>query len=224
VNKKDLIKAMVGSEFIYQQQGIYSDSSGVSSPKIYTQGKFFSKQELISQVYLSNFENSFKLGPVFGSGEYMQNPANISLLYENQYYEEIENIILLPKPRKLKVGLYESLVNRVSSHFFDGSEISSHDLSDFLFYSAGCLNETKEKILGVEVKRKRRTYPSGGGMYSSRVFLCIYNVEGIEPGVYIYQPVSHSLSYYSENIDLSTFIVTERYDSSKAESFKIVVA
>lgn len=176
-NKINLLKSLLSSEFAYDQQNVYSNYSGVASPRLFEQGQFFSDQTFIAQQYLLNFENSYKMGPILGTGEYMANASNVALLYENIYNEEIENIIKLPKPRKIKVRLDTALQNRCSSHYFDGSTISIQNLSDFLYYSAGSTHKKTEKIAGQSITRYKRTYPSGGGMYCIRIYLCIYNVE-----------------------------------------------
>lgn len=216
-NKINLLKSLLSSEFAYDQQNVYSNYSGVASPRLFEQGQFFSDQTFIAQQYLLNFENSYKMGPILGTGEYMANASNVALLYENIYNEEIENIIKLPKPRKIKVRLDTALQNRCSSHYFDGSTISIQDLSDFLYYSAGSTQKKTEKIAGQSITRYKRTYPSGGGMYCIRIYLCIYNVEKIIPGIYVYQPVSHTIVRVGNIVDLDEFIVTKRYNNITGE-------
>lgn len=221
-NKINLLQAIYSSELFYDQQSIYVDNCSLASSKEYSQNQFFARKNYTSQTYLMNFENSYKMGAILGTGEYMANMSNIALLYENKYNEEIENIIKLPKPRKIKIDFETILLNRKSSHYFDGSSITQQELSDFLFYSAGSPIVTKENINGLVVNRYKRTYPSGGGIYSVKIFLCIYNVKGIESAIYVYQPVTHSLIKYMGIEDLDEFIVTKRYnnDSGKYEKIK----
>lgn len=221
IDRENLLKLMLNSEFIFDQQSIYSDCSGVALPKLFTQGQLFTGEDSVSQQYLLNFENSYKMGPILGTGEYMANPANVSLLYENCYNEEVENVITLPSARHIKVNLEYVLKKRESSHYFDGSQISLQDLSDFLYYSAGSLIKRQENIAGVSVNRYKRTYPSGGAMYSTKIFVCVYNVNALAKGIYIYQPVSHTLIFYSELADLDEFIVTKRYNNITGEYEKI---
>ena len=151
----------------------------------------------------------------------MANYANILPLYENSYKENFKNAIFLKKARKLKVKLHSVLSERRSSRFFNGISISEQDFSDFLFYSAGVNKREKIKLGNDYLTKNNFTYPSGGGMYSIKIFLIIYHVKGIKPGVYIYQPVSHSLLFYSGIVSLDNFIITKRYDNNTGTYQKI---
>ena len=54
-------------------------------------------------------------------------------------------------------------------------------------------------------------------MYCIRIYLCIYNVEKIIPGIYVYQPVSHTIVRVGNIVDLDEFIVTKRYNNITGE-------
>lgn len=63
----------------------------------------------------------------------------------------------------------------------------------------------------IKLKTFKRTYASGGGMYSLDIYLAVYNVENLQTGIYKYQPISNSLLFKKEIADLDDFIVTSRY-------------
>lgn len=212
--KEKDIKAVLSSDFVFDQEGVYSDNVGVFAPRAACVGRFFSDYTLISQEYLSNFENSYKYGAVTGTAVYMQNRANILALYEKQYEEDVSDVIHLPKARAMKVSLQRALFERASSRFFDGSPLSLQMLSDFLFYSAASLVEENVNVGDSAVKRHKMSYPSGGGMYSIKLYLAVYAVDSLESAIYIYQPVSHTLKKFSAIAPLDSFIITKRYNSS----------
>lgn len=212
MKKADVIKNLLISENIYNEQNIYCDAVGIETPDLYSKGRFFSKKQLISQVYLNNFENSFKMGQILGTGEFMANPMNVLPLFESTYKENTKNCIRLNKPRKVKMDLQFVITTRKSSRVFSGKSISKQVFSDFLYYSAGSIGTQKAFIGKHEFIQNRYSYPSGGGMYAMRFFLVVYNVTGIEPAVYIYQPNSHSILKHCEIKELDNFIVTKRYN------------
>lgn len=216
-----IIQMILASDRCFQQETVYADCAGVHSPTMNIQGNLFNPDTAISQLYLNNFENSFKLGPIMGTGEYMAKPENMFSLFQSQYAENNADAVMLPKPRKLRVQLNEALYNRQSSRFFDGTFIPLQNLSDLLFYSAGCLSKEEENILQTKTERYKRPYPSGGGMYATQLLLVAYNIEKLQPAIYSYQPVSHSLRHYSEILPLDTFIITKRYNQRKGIYEKI---
>lgn len=207
------LQSILSSDFIFDHQGIYSDSVGVFMPQAAVQGRFFSNFCLLSQEYLNNFENTYQYGPIFGTSSFMQNSANILALYHKQYEEDVSNLIILPKPRNLHISLWDALKKRSSSRYFDGSKINMQELSDFLYYSSGSISETSGSINGRKVKISRRPYPSGGGMYSIKILLAVYGVDKLKPAIYAYQPISHTLSFYQDICSLDSFVITKRYNA-----------
>ncbi|MBQ9239010.1 MAG: SagB family peptide dehydrogenase [Treponema sp.] len=218
IETKKILQALVGSESNYSQQSIYPDSAGMDSPDLFMKGKYFSTEDINSQIYLRNYENSYRLGPISGTSEFMAHPENMVALFERRYREEIDGAIMLPKPRILQAKLKYALQTRVSSRNFNGKELSLQELSDFLFYAAGTVKEEMMPLSksGDAVTRYRRPFPSGGGMYATELYLVIYHVKGITPAVYIYQSISHSLIKYAPVVALHHFVVTERYDRASA--------
>ncbi len=216
LKEEDVIQGVMHSDFAFSQQTVYADLTGMGLPKIESQGHLFSQGISLSQLYLLNFENTSKMGPILGTGEFMMSPTNIMALYRNDLREDLEGAIKLPKPRKMFASFAKLLQGRRSSRYFPGEKISTQDLSDLLFYSSGAIEE-EETMYRTPIKKYRRPYPSGGGMYSIDLFLAIYNVAGIDPGIYLYQPVSHTVLFVSEVPGLDKFLITGRYNQDSGQ-------
>lgn len=212
--RKDFIRSIIISDYIFTKQGIYTDCSALNSPQLGVQSRLFGSDENTSQTYLRNFENSYKMGPILGTGDFLSKMSNLITLFDPSFEENLDDTVNLPKPRKIKVPLDTVLMNRKSSRFFNGKKISLQNLSDLLFYSAGSISHQKEQLGEFTVNRHKYSYPSGGGMYAITLFVIAYHVEGVEPAIYKYQPVSHTLCYHSKIQTLDSFIITERFSLS----------
>jgi SagB-type dehydrogenase family enzyme len=105
------------------------------------------------------------------------------------------------------LNLGKALEARMTSRVFNGESISLHDLS-------ACLGMTfaqKENpwpeadIHKVTFLGKRRTSPSAGGLHSVIPYIVAFHVEGLAPGLYGYDDVSHQLvlraSYTAAELD-----------------------
>lgn len=79
----------------------------------------------------------------------------------------------------------EVVVRRESVRDYAGT-LTQNQLSQILHLSAGI----RRKDLNGTVFRH---YPSAGGLFPMDIFLCIKDVEGLEPGVYFYDPHEHGL-------------------------------
>lgn len=200
-----------------EKQGIYTRSCGVDFPRTRFYGQLFSHEDSPAMTYLRNFENSYKLGPILGTGEFMQNTSNMAMLLESQMREDIEDAIKLPPARKLKVSLIEALNERHSSRSFSSKNMSLQDLSDILFYSAGVHKTSQEHVYGKKILRHWKPYPSGGGMYSIRLMLAIYTVADMTSAIYEYYPVSHSLKVVAPITNIDNLIVSKRYEQNSGE-------
>lgn len=213
ISKRDLLKYILSSDFVFSQQSIYANGSAMTFGKNIGQSKFFGASDLISQTYLANFENTEKMGAIQSTGEFMANFANVSTLYQKQYAEDIDGAVALPKPRKLTVSLQAALKDRFSSRFYDGSSIELQTLADLLFYAAGSCKNEVQTVLDKEVTRYFFPYASGGGMYALKIFVIAYHVKSLQPAVYCYQPVSHTLLPYKDLVPLSDIMIMERFNN-----------
>jgi len=90
--------------------------------------------------------------------------------------------VVLPKPSlKGNVSLEEAIKNRRSIRNFSSKSLSLEQISQILWSAQGITNN-----------KGYRSVPSAGATYPLEVFALIVN-EGIEQGLYKYQPEAHSL-------------------------------
>jgi SagB-type dehydrogenase family enzyme len=90
----------------------------------------------------------------------------------------------LPRPRlKSEVSLEETLSKRRSVREYSEGPLTLNDVSQLLWSAQGVTSSSG-----------RRTAPSAGALYPLEVYLIAGNVEGLSPGLYVYQPAGHELS------------------------------
>jgi SagB-type dehydrogenase family enzyme len=85
--------------------------------------------------------------------------------------------------------LIDAIANRASSRDFAPEPLSSEQLSLLLYYGNAV---RKVNVTGEEI-RYQRNFPNSGNLGSVEVFPVILNVEGIEPGIYHFDSISHNL-------------------------------
>lgn len=110
---------------------------------------------------------------------------------EPSIYKTFENYIkeiILPPPPPIDMSYEDSLVNISSCN----NNINLYKLSSILYYTYGEVNKIK---FPVTQPLLRRTSPSGGARHPSECYLVIFNIEGLEAGLYHYSVKNHSLIY-----------------------------
>ena len=95
--------------------------------------------------------------------------------------------IALPKPAARSVDFKSLLESRRSVREFSKDPLALADLA-FLLWAAQGMVDTHF-----------RTAPSGGGRYPLETYISAANVAGLEPGIYRYEPATHSLVVIDEN-------------------------
>lgn len=112
-----------------------------------------------------------------------------------------DNISLqLPEPeRKGDLSLEAALDQRRSIRELSTTELSLQQISQLLWAAQGITHG-----LGF------RTAPSAGALYPLELYLLIANVTGLKPGVYHYQPRTHSLTLVRKG-DMRTQLATAAY-------------
>jgi len=98
--------------------------------------------------------------------------------------------VALPKPDPAllkKPDLFACIADRVSRRSFTSTPLTLEELSYLLWATQGV-----RKISGSGITL--RTVPSGGAMHPFETYLAVYNVTGLEPGLYRYQPLDHKLA------------------------------
>ena len=85
-------------------------------------------------------------------------------------------------------AVFEALDKRRSLREYGGRPMALWQLSHFLYRSARVLESTEG-----DDETTRRPYPSGGGRYPLELFIAAFRCDGIERGLYHYDPKAHLL-------------------------------
>ena len=117
------------------------------------------------------------------------------------------NIIKLPRPaRDGGVSIEKALRLRRSSRAFTGEPVELADMSQLLWSAQGVTDSDQ-----------RRTAPSAGATYPVHQYLVAGNVDGLDPGVYAYQPETHVL-LATESGDLRIDLARASFSQSCVET------
>lgn len=108
--------------------------------------------------------------------------------------EDFETVYALPQPTPIVCDLYDTIKKRKTIREFVDSEASLEQLSNMLFYTFGYIHGEEEEYRPF----RRRSSPSGGSLQIIEPYIAVYNVEGIEKGIYWYEPETHSLCKVTE--------------------------
>ena len=99
------------------------------------------------------------------------------------------------------------LKKRLTSRHFSGEAISEKELSTILYYTFGEIHDKWEGVEDtVELIGVRKSSPSAGGIHSVQAYVTVFNVEGIESGLYLYDSKAHSLGLIHTKVEFETLI------------------
>lgn len=92
----------------------------------------------------------------------------------------------LPKPDlKGKVSVEEAIYQRRSIRGYGEGSLTLKEVSQLLWSALGL---TVDGVTG-----PTRSHPSAGGLYPLEIFAVVGDVESLEPGIYRYDPIKHSV-------------------------------
>jgi oxazoline/thiazoline dehydrogenase len=110
-----------------------------------------------------------------------------------------DRVIFLEKPHlealaKTDISLTQAIESRQSIREYDNQPITLNQLGEFLYRCARVkeVYTLEEDIMNIGECTKR-PYPSGGGLYELEIYPVINRCEGLDSGLYHYQPLSHAL-------------------------------
>jgi SagB-type dehydrogenase family enzyme len=110
----------------------------------------------------------------------------------------------LPKPDTLKnipdISLSDAIKNRKSRRAYSKKPVTLEELS-FLLWAVQGIRQI------IDTGHAYRTVPSAGCRHALETYLCVLNVEGIEPGIYRYLPLEHKLLFEFAKDNLKEKIV-----------------
>lgn len=172
----------------------YADTTVVKTPEVVLKGIYHSRvNRFLSEEYLLNFRtNCSRLDFRIGISRFRAKDALVSFAMREKKELAYESI-KLPKPKKIKVSFSSVLQARRSIRDFEGS-IPLDDFASILYYAQGISGYMTLKDGEADAdKIKLHTNPSGGGFYAVKLMMVIWNVKGLERGVYEYYPYHHAL-------------------------------
>lgn len=108
----------------------------------------------------------------------------------NKPYDCNMKMIELPDINQeiVKKGMYQSIKDRRSTRLYSEEKISLQELSYLLWATQGITSTTKSGLT-------LRTVPCSGATHSFETYLLVMGVEGLEQGVYRYEPLDHKLLF-----------------------------
>ena len=98
--------------------------------------------------------------------------------------------ISLPPAPGLELGLSSAIENRRSRRELSDEGITLEELSALVYYTVGITGESGGHPL--------RAAPSAGALYPTELIVAVHRVEGLEPGLYRYDPDKHCLVFYKK--------------------------
>ena len=110
-------------------------------------------------------------------------------------------IVELPEPRyKSEISVEEALAKRRSIRNYKNEPLTLEEVSQLLWAAQGITDTLKGF----------RTAPSAGATYPFEVYVVVGNVKGLEPGIYHYNPFTHTLELikkgdYREKLQKAAF-------------------
>lgn len=101
-------------------------------------------------------------------------------------------VIPLPEPRlQSDVSIEETLAQRRSVREYTSEPLTLAELGQLLWAAQGITGEN----------RRYRTAPSAGALYPLELYAWVSNVNGLDAGVYRYEPPSHALTRHRTTSD-----------------------
>jgi SagB-type dehydrogenase family enzyme len=104
---------------------------------------------------------------------------------------------------KYKKSLASAIKNRMSRRKFSNKALTLEELSFLLWATQG--------VRYVVGGNAFRTVPSAGCRHSMETYLAVFNVEGLEEGIYRYLPLSHRLVFEFTEKELNQKVVNASF-------------
>jgi SagB-type dehydrogenase family enzyme len=100
------------------------------------------------------------------------------------------DVVTLPNRVDVPIALDEAIARRRSVRRFSGDPVDLAELATMLRFAGGVTAEADVELMrGGTVTYRFRTVPSGGGLYPIELQLAVFDVDGLDVGIYRYSPV-----------------------------------
>jgi len=192
----------------YIPASVYLESTAVKVSEACYRSSMLSPTRLISEEYLLNSKRNsldiaLPLGVFAFSSFGVRGSLALRYLREEESQDKPDETIALPPYQNVNAPLGVTIRSRRSVREMSGDTMPLQTLSTILFYGDGTTGDyplasedndaLPANTLGTSFVGKLRTAPSGGGLFPIYLYLTVQNVEGLEDGIYLYQPLTHSL-------------------------------
>ena len=98
-------------------------------------------------------------------------------------------------------SVYDCIKDRRSRRKFTNTKISLNDLSFLLWSTQGIQKKLQDNKITL------RTVPSGGARHPFETYLAVFNLDGLQEGIYRYLPLEHALTLLFQVEDMKNKIV-----------------
>lgn len=149
------------------------------------------------EINITKLEKDDKLSDIFHENTKLFFPdvSSIKLDYYPEIWKKIhfkvyprfERFFLPIKFKEDSKSLESIIKSRSSERDFQGKFLKLENLSRLLLYSAGIVKKS------LEWDETRRAYPSAGARYPLEVYVVVFKVKSLTPGIYHYNVKEHSL-------------------------------
>ncbi|MGO4531120.1 SagB/ThcOx family dehydrogenase [Paenibacillus sp. 2TAF8] len=158
------------------------------------------EKELYTETRLTRIyhENS-KLHSFFQQGDFMKPLDEIDEEVKSfttkgrKTFFRKEHIQLPPPIKQSNRTIEEVITLRRSLRNYTEKPVDIQTLGNILHYSYGITGRLKNTGLAL------RAVPSGGGLYPVDIYIAVNHVEGLEAGMYYYDPFDHELILVNKN-------------------------
>ncbi len=115
----------------------------------------------------------------------------------------------LPPPRRPEVVLWDAICERRSQRAFSAAALAGDELSALLQAGYGVTHvlESPEGAQALPL----RAVPSGGALYPLDVFAAVLRVDGLDPGLYHFDPLSPGLEVVRTGLDAAEVAALSTY-------------
>lgn len=142
-------------------------------------------------------ENS-KLHPFHQQGDFMkpldeidEEVKQLTTRGRKSFYGK--KVIPMPEPTQMsEYSIEEVIARRRSLRHYTGQPVDLQTISNILHYSYGITGRLKNTGLHL------RAVPSGGGLYPVDIYMAVNYVDGLNTGIYYYDPFVHRLTQVND--------------------------
>lgn len=187
---------------------LYADSTVLRLPEtVYRGSRLVDSRYLFEDYLINSKKGSMDLTVSRGVSAYAGYGVRASLqqriLQEEEYHEKGQ-AVKLPDYKNIKMSVSVAIRNRRSIRSMSAKDSDITTLSTILFHGAGVTGdykllsaergETDVKCLKMDEYSMVRANPSGGGLYPIHLYVVVFHTQGLEDGLYLYLPLTHSLA------------------------------